>query len=243
MDFQPFLGALFDQQVDKRPPAGLVDRFSQQGPIAVIVKSLVLLTHLTPPRTFSGQRVYQPAVLRKSPLRTCLPCSASRRDRRRPGDLGRGLFGLLGLRPGGFLGARGHPCIVFGRAAPRRYSGRDATHPLRHVRQPFARGFPGAGRQQQTCKAQKCAGEHWRESIHPQGMPRQCGGLDPQSRLRWDDSGSGQGSVNHTTALELLADPNELSGLEFELAANARGLPAIIFVNRLRLPFEQSRKS
>ena len=51
MGFQPFPGALFDQQVDERQPARLVDRLGQQGPIAVIVEALILLTHLTPPRT------------------------------------------------------------------------------------------------------------------------------------------------------------------------------------------------
>jgi hypothetical protein len=53
MGAQPFPGAFFDQQVDEGQPLGFVDRFGQQVPIAVVVKSLVLLTHLTPRALFS----------------------------------------------------------------------------------------------------------------------------------------------------------------------------------------------
>src|SRR4051812_20884970 len=57
LDPQPVPGAFFDQKVDKRQPLGFVDRLGQQVPVAVIVKSLVLLTHLTPPRTLSPVKV------------------------------------------------------------------------------------------------------------------------------------------------------------------------------------------
>ena len=143
-----------------------------------------------------------------------------------------GLLGLLGLRPGGFLGARGRPCIVFGCAAPRRYSGRDATHPVRHVRQPFPRGFSGAGRQHDACEAQEGAMEHGRESLHSGVMPRHCGDRDAQSRLRWDDTGS----VNHDGLANAFVETGPGP-------VHAASFPAGIFVNRLRLPFEQSWKS
>jgi hypothetical protein len=85
VDFQPVLGALFDQQLDQRLPAGLVDCFGQQGPIAVVVKTFVLLTHTTPPRNFSGPSVYQAAEQCNSLLRACLLCSASLPPGRRNG--------------------------------------------------------------------------------------------------------------------------------------------------------------
>ena len=189
MGSQPFPGAFFDQQVDQRQPARLVDRVSQQGLIAVVVKSFVLPTHLTPPRTFRSNCLSGRGAAQQ-PVGCVLPCGASRsplqagRNQR-----ARGLFGLRGLRPGGFLGARGHPGIVFGRAAARRYARRHAAHPLRHVRQPFPCGLAGARRQHDACEAQESAGKNWQESVHPLEMPRQCGGLDPQSRPRWDGGG------------------------------------------------------
>src|SRR5665647_139402 len=50
LGLQPFLGAFLDQYVDECEPLFLVDRFGKQLPIAVIVESRILLTHLTPPR-------------------------------------------------------------------------------------------------------------------------------------------------------------------------------------------------
>jgi hypothetical protein len=65
LSLQPFLGPLFDQQVDERQPLVLVNGFSQQLSVATEIKSRILLTHLTPPRTRSqGQSVSQPADLR-----------------------------------------------------------------------------------------------------------------------------------------------------------------------------------
>jgi hypothetical protein len=71
------------------------------------------------------------------------------------GLIGLGLvgLGLIGFGPRRFLGACRHPGIVFGGTAPRRHTGRLATHPMRHVRQMFARGLPGARRQQNAGKA------------------------------------------------------------------------------------------
>jgi hypothetical protein len=65
LGLQPFHGSLFDQQIDERQPLFLVDRFSQQLSVAMEIKSSILLTHLTPPRTHSqGQSVSQPADVR-----------------------------------------------------------------------------------------------------------------------------------------------------------------------------------
>ena len=96
------------------------------------------------------------------------------------GLIGLGLvgFGLVGFGPRRFLGARCHPGIVFGRAAPRRHTGRLAAHPMRHVRQMLARGLPGARRQQNAGKRKQgpagpClirGGE-----IHCGVMPTHCG--------------------------------------------------------------------
>ena len=77
MGSQPFPGAFFDQQVDQRQPARLVDRVSQQGLIAVVIESLVLPTHLTPPHTFI--LVYQACGAAQQPVGCVLPCGASRR--------------------------------------------------------------------------------------------------------------------------------------------------------------------
>jgi hypothetical protein len=49
------------------------------------------------------------------------------------------LFGLVSLRPRRFLSALRHPCIVFRCAPPRRGICRQAAHPIRHIRDMFAR--------------------------------------------------------------------------------------------------------
>jgi len=84
------------------------------------------------------------------------------------GLIGLGLIGVL--RPRRFLGARGHPGIVLGRAAPRRYTGRLSAHPVRQVRQMLARGLPGARRQRNAGKAEQCPFECRGGMIHPGGI-------------------------------------------------------------------------
>src|SRR5947199_2984416 len=65
LSLQPFLGSLPDQQIDQRQPLGLVVGFSQQLPIAMEVKTRVLLIHLTPPR-MPSQSIPQAANERKN---------------------------------------------------------------------------------------------------------------------------------------------------------------------------------
>jgi hypothetical protein len=52
--------ALFDQQVDQRHPALLVDSIRQQLPIAIVVEFLTLLTHATPPPRLIRYAVREP---------------------------------------------------------------------------------------------------------------------------------------------------------------------------------------
>ena len=97
------------------------------------------------------------------------------------------LPGLLGFGPSRILGARGHPCVVFRRAAPRRDPGRLAAQPCRHVRQPLARGAAGA-----RCKRHACQGkkdpfdERGTRTNHFAVLPPHCGGRDAQSRPSCD---------------------------------------------------------
>src|SRR5258707_6003995 len=51
LSLQPFLGSLLDQQIDKRQPFGLVVGFGQQLPIALEVKTRMLIRHLNTPPT------------------------------------------------------------------------------------------------------------------------------------------------------------------------------------------------
>ena len=76
------------------------------------------------------------------------------------------LLGLVSFRPRRFLGARGHPGIVFGRATPRRDAGRLAAQPLRHVGEVLPRGFAGARRQHNAGKTQQHRFETRRGTIH-----------------------------------------------------------------------------
>jgi len=78
------------------------------------------------------------------------------------------LLGLVSFRPRRFLGARGHPGIVFGRATPRRDAGRLAAQPLRHVGEVLPRGFAGARRQHNAGKTQQHRFETRRGTIHHQ---------------------------------------------------------------------------
>ena len=99
------------------------------------------------------------------------------------GLIGLGLIclGLIGvLRPRRFLGARGHPGIVLGRAAPRRYTGRLAAHPVRQVRQMLARGLPGARRQRNAGKAEQCPFECREGMIH---LGKNCTGMWRSRRI------------------------------------------------------------
>ena len=89
------------------------------------------------------------------------------------GLIGLGLIGVL--RPRRFLGARGHPGIVLGRARPRRYTGRLAAHPVRQVRQMLARGLPGARRQRNAGKAEQCPFACRGGMIHLWGIAPECG--------------------------------------------------------------------
>src|SRR5437879_3501501 len=77
-----------------------------------------------------------------------------------------GRLRLVGLRPRRFLGSRGYPGIVFGRATPRRYARGLATHPVRHVGEMLTRGFAGAGRQRNAGNAQEHRSETPRATIH-----------------------------------------------------------------------------
>jgi hypothetical protein len=90
-------------------------------------------------------------------------------------------FGLVGFGPCRFLGARRHPAVVFGRAAPRRHTGRLATHPMRHVRQMLARGLPGARRQQNADKAEQGPFGCQEGRTHLGVVPPECGDQDAQS--------------------------------------------------------------
>ena len=65
------------QQIDKRQPLGLVVGFSQQLPIAMEVKTRVLITHLMPPRTLSRAK-----------------CSSSRERAQEPRAKGGGSLGF-----------------------------------------------------------------------------------------------------------------------------------------------------
>jgi len=88
-------------------------------------------------------------------------------------------LGLIGvLRPRRFLGARGHPGIVLGRAGPRRYIRGLATHPVRQVRQMLARGLPGARRQRNAGKAEQCPFACRGGMIHLWGIAPECGDQD-----------------------------------------------------------------
>jgi len=94
------------------------------------------------------------------------------------GLIGLGLIclGLIGvLRPRRFLGARGHPGIVLGRAGPRRYTGRLAAHPVRQVSQMLTRGLRGARRQRNAGKAEQCPFECRGGMIHLGGIAPECG--------------------------------------------------------------------
>jgi hypothetical protein len=104
-------------------------------------------------------------------------------------DRRRGLFRLVDLRPRRFLGARGHPGIVFGRATPRRYAGRLAAHPVRHVGEMLTRGFAGAGRQRNAGKTQQHPFETRRGTIHHGQMSTHCGDCGAQS---WRRCGEGK---------------------------------------------------
>jgi hypothetical protein len=101
-----------------------------------------------------------------------------------------GLLGLIGFWPPRFLGARGHPGVVFGRATARRHAGRLAAHPMRHIRQPLARGLPRARRQQAAGKAEEGQFEIRGRTIHGGVMPTHCGDRDAQSRPRCDGEAS-----------------------------------------------------
>jgi hypothetical protein len=90
-------------------------------------------------------------------------------------------LGLISLGPHRILRPRGRPGIVFGRAAPRRYAVRLAADPVWHVRQPLARGFPGAGRQRKAGKTQQGPFGSREATTHLAVMPPQCGARDAQS--------------------------------------------------------------
>jgi hypothetical protein len=111
-------------------------------------------------------------------------CSVAKtsRARRDTGNLS-GLIGLglIGLGPHRILRPRGRPGIVFGRAAPWRYAVRLAADPVWHVRQPLARGFPGAGRQRKAGKTQQGPFGSREATTHLAVMPPQCGARDAQS--------------------------------------------------------------
>jgi len=102
--------------------------------------------------------------------------------------IGLGLIGVL--RPRRFLGARGHPGIVLGRAGPRRYTGRHAAHPARQVRQMLTRGLPGARRQRNAGKAEEGPFKFRDSTIHFGVMPPYCGDRDAQSRPGCDAEAS-----------------------------------------------------
>jgi hypothetical protein len=74
-------------------------------------------------------------------------------------------IGLNGFGPCRLLGARGHPGIIFGRAAPGRHANLLASHPLRHIGDPLADRRAGASRQQNTGKTRQDPFELWQRGV------------------------------------------------------------------------------
>ncbi len=87
-----------------------------------------------------------------------------------------GLFRLIGLRPRSFVSTLRHIPIVFGRTTAQRSIVRQASHPVRHIGDMFARGSTtGTGRQCHPCKAQVGKSERGRRAIHFVQLFSDCG--------------------------------------------------------------------
>ena len=71
---QPIPGPLFDQQIDQRQSLLFVDRLGKELPIAMIVESNVLLTHVVAPAT------HTPLKLEEAFRKPGMAASASIRD-------------------------------------------------------------------------------------------------------------------------------------------------------------------